>query len=46
VSEDVRDAAGASFRWSFAGERRLKGIDGKVRLFRVRRDDREEEEEE
>jgi len=46
VSEDVRDAAGASFRWSFAGERRLKGIDGKVRLFRVRRGDREEEEEE
>jgi adenylate cyclase len=36
-SKSVRDAAGEGFRWSFAGERRLKGIDGRVRLFRARR---------
>jgi adenylate cyclase len=36
-SAEVRDAAGEGFRWSFAGERRLKGIDGRVRLFRARR---------
>jgi adenylate cyclase len=38
VSEEVRDAAQNGFRWSFAGERRLKGIQGRVRLYRVRRD--------
>ena len=38
-SKSVRDAAGAGFRWSFAGERRLKGIDGRIRLFRARRAD-------
>jgi adenylate cyclase len=38
VSEEVRDAAEEGFRWSFAGERPLKGIDGRVKLFRVRRD--------
>jgi len=38
TSEDVRDAAENGFRWSFAGERRLKGIEGRVRLFRARRD--------
>jgi adenylate cyclase len=37
VSEEVREAATREYRWSFAGERRLKGIDGRVRLFRVRR---------
>jgi adenylate cyclase len=36
-SKSVRDAADEGFRWSFAGERRLKGIDGRVRLFRARR---------
>jgi len=39
VSEDVRDAAPNGFRWSFAGERRLKGIEGRVRLFRARREE-------
>jgi adenylate cyclase len=39
VSEEVRDAAGEGFRWSFAGERRLKGIEGRARLFRARRDE-------
>jgi adenylate cyclase len=37
ASEEVREAVDDGFRWSFAGERRLKGIDGKVRLHRVRR---------
>jgi adenylate cyclase len=43
VSEEVRDAAGDGYSWSFAGERRLKGIDGRLRLFRVRREGREED---
>ena len=38
ADEDAKAAAGDSFRYSFAGERRLKGIDSRVRLFRVRRD--------
>ena len=33
---DVREAAGDGYRWSDAGRRRLKGIDGQVRLARVR----------
>lgn len=33
----LRESAGESFRYSFAGERRLKGIRDPVRLFRVRR---------
>lgn len=37
ATEEARDEADG-FRYSFAGERRLKGIRGKVRLFRVRRD--------
>ncbi|MGV0633382.1 adenylate/guanylate cyclase domain-containing protein [Mycolicibacillus trivialis] len=44
VSDTVQDAVGAEtgsgFRWSFAGARRLKGISGEVKLFRVRRDER------
>ena len=36
VSEEVREAAANGYRWSFAGERRLKGIGGRVRLYRVR----------
>jgi len=36
-SEQVHDAAADGFSWSFAGERRLKGIDDRVRLFRARR---------
>jgi adenylate cyclase len=40
VSEEVRDASSdGGYRWSFAGERRLKGIDGRVKLHRVRRGD-------
>ena len=38
VSESVRDAAGdEAYRWSFAGERRLKGMERPVRQFRLRR---------
>jgi adenylate cyclase len=36
LDETTRDAAGDGFSYSFAGERRLKGIDSKVKLFRVR----------
>ena len=38
ADEGAKEAVGDSFRYSFAGERRLKGIDSRVRLFRVRRD--------
>jgi adenylate cyclase len=37
ATEEVKDVA-APFSYSFAGERRLKGIKGRVRLFRVRPD--------
>ncbi|HWO16821.1 MAG TPA: adenylate cyclase regulatory domain-containing protein [Solirubrobacterales bacterium] len=33
----LREAAGESFAYSFAGERGLKGFDSKAKLFRVRR---------
>jgi adenylate cyclase len=33
----VHDAAAEAFRWSFAGERRLKGVKRPVRLWRARR---------
>jgi adenylate cyclase len=36
-SGEVKDAAGDPYRWSYAGRRRLKGIEGDARLFRVRR---------
>jgi adenylate cyclase len=36
VTEDVHDAVTDGYTWSFAGEHRLKGIDGRVKLFRVR----------
>jgi adenylate cyclase len=36
VDEALHDAVGGSYRWSFAGERRLKGINGRVPLFRAR----------
>jgi adenylate cyclase len=39
---EVRDAAEGEYRWSFAGERRLKGLKGEVKLFRVRRAEVEE----
>jgi adenylate cyclase len=38
ATKDVRDAAGDGFRWSAAGDWRLKGFKGRVALFRVRRD--------
>jgi adenylate cyclase len=37
ASEEVHDALAEGFDWSYAGRRRLKGIDGSVRLYRVRR---------
>ena len=38
VTEEVRDAIDGAFRWSFAGERRVKGV-GEVKLYRARRAD-------
>jgi adenylate cyclase len=35
ASEEVRDALRDAFSWSFAGERRVKGV-GEVKLFRAR----------
>jgi adenylate cyclase len=40
----VHEAAPEAFRWSFAGERRLKGVKRPVRLWRARRLDPEDEE--
>jgi adenylate cyclase len=37
VAEEVREALDGAYRWSFAGERRVKGIDARVKLFRCRR---------
>ena len=42
ASEEATTAAGERFRYSFAGERRLKGIQGEVKLYRVRREPRED----
>jgi adenylate cyclase len=36
VDDALHEAAESAYRWSFAGERRLKGIRGQVRLFRAR----------
>jgi adenylate cyclase len=36
VDGATRDAAGEDFSYSYIGERRLKGIDSRVKLFRVR----------
>jgi adenylate cyclase len=41
ASQPATEMAGDKFVYSFAGERRLKGIDARVRLFRVRRRDEE-----
>ena len=35
----VHDALADDYAWSFAGARRLKGIDGSVKLWRCRRAD-------
>jgi adenylate cyclase len=37
ATREVRDAGGNDYRWSSAGARSLKGVDGPVRLYRVRR---------
>ena len=37
VTEPVREALADVYAWSFAGERRLKGIDDRVKLYRCRR---------
>jgi adenylate cyclase len=37
VEPEIRDSAAESYRWSYAGERRLRGIRDPVRLFRARR---------
>jgi adenylate cyclase len=39
VEGELREAVGGGYRWSFAGERRLRGIRGPVALFRARRAD-------
>lgn len=41
ADEHAKEAMGETFAYSFAGERRLKGI-GAVKLYRVRREPREE----
>jgi adenylate cyclase len=38
ASEEAKEALGGAFHYSLAGERRLKGVDGRVKLFRVRRE--------
>jgi adenylate cyclase len=38
VEEEAKEAAGDAFHYSFAGERKLKGIKGAVRLWRARRE--------
>ncbi|MEX0992567.1 MAG: adenylate cyclase regulatory domain-containing protein [Solirubrobacterales bacterium] len=37
VTGDVHEAATGEYRWSFAGERHLKGVQREVTLYRVRR---------
>jgi adenylate cyclase len=36
VDAATRELTGEAFSYSFAGERRLKGIDARIKLFRVR----------
>ncbi len=36
VDEAVKEAAGEGFSYTFIGERRLKGIDSRIKLFRAR----------
>jgi adenylate cyclase len=43
ATREVRDAVGAAYRWSSAGARSLKGVDGPVRLYRARRLVRDED---
>jgi adenylate cyclase len=37
ATREVRDAAGDGYRWSAAGRRSLRGVDGPVALYRARR---------
>jgi adenylate cyclase len=37
ATREVRDLAGADYLWSFAGNRRFKGVGGEVAVYRVRR---------
>ena len=37
ATEAVRDATGGGFEWSFAGEKRLKGLSAAVKTYRARR---------
>jgi adenylate cyclase len=37
ATDEVRAAAQADYRWSFAGNRRFKGVAGEVAVYRVRR---------
>jgi adenylate cyclase len=37
VDESVKEAVDGDYRWSFAGQRRLKGIHDPVKLYRARR---------
>jgi adenylate cyclase len=37
VGEEVRDELEDEYQWSYAGSRKLKGIDGSVKVFRARR---------
>ena len=36
ADEAAKESATGDYRWSFAGARRLKGVDGQVKLWRVR----------
>ena len=36
AAQEVQDAVEDDYRWSFAGARRLKGVDDEVKLYRVR----------
>jgi adenylate cyclase len=37
AEREIRESVGEGFRWSYAGERRLRGVREPVRLFRARR---------
>jgi adenylate cyclase len=36
AAEEVKEAVEGEYQWSFAGARRIKGVDGEQKLFRVR----------
>ena len=43
ATREVRDAVAEAYRWSPAGARSLKGVEGPVRLYRARRLTRDDE---